>query len=58
MWHLKMADRVDLFQGGINCIIRASVHDHSRAFRRQLAGDGETDTLGGTGNESGFIDEF
>jgi hypothetical protein len=24
----------------------------------QLAADGETDTLGGTGNESGFIDEF
>jgi len=40
----------NLFQRGINGVIRTSVHDHTSAFRSKLAGNGETDALGGTGN--------
>jgi hypothetical protein len=40
----------NLFQGGINTVIRTSVHDHASAFRGQLAGYGETNALGRAGN--------
>src|SRR5882724_11519507 len=48
----------NLLQGGINGLIRTSVHDHMSAFRRKLAGNRETDAFGGARNESCLTGKF
>ena len=40
----------NLLERGINRFFRTSVHDHTSAFRSKLAGNRETDALGGAGN--------